>query len=56
LTSELNNFVYKDDIILVKASQNGNYFEEVVKFLMKEKGRASELLVRQGPEWMKKKQ
>jgi len=56
LTSELNNFVYKDDIILVKASQNGNYYEEVVKFLMKEKGRASELLVRQGPEWMKKKQ
>ncbi len=55
LIYELNNFVYQNDIILVKASQNGNYYEEVVKFLMKDKTRAEELLVRQSPEWMDKK-
>jgi len=55
LISELDNFVYQNDIILVKASQNGNYFEEVVKFLMKDKSKARRFLVRQSSEWMKKK-
>lgn len=56
LQKYLKNFVCKNDIILVKASQNGNYFEEVVKFLMKEKNKSDELLVRQSKEWMFKKQ
>ena len=55
LIFEMNNFIYKGDIILVKASQNGNYFEEVVKFLMKDKSKAEELLVRQSAFWMNKK-
>lgn len=55
LIKELKNIVREKDILLVKASQNKNFFEEVVKFLMQDKSHARQILVRQGREWLKKK-
>lgn len=51
----LDSIIKNGDLILVKASQNGNYFEEIVKALMKNPDQAPELLVRQSKAWMKKK-
>ncbi len=42
------------DIILIKGSQNQIRMERAVYALMAEPDRAAELLVRQGPEWVKK--
>ena len=55
LEKSLANIVKPNDLILIKASQNGNFFEEVTKRLMSEPEKASELLVRQSRFWMKKK-
>lgn len=52
---KIPSLVSKGDLILVKASQNGNFFEEVTKILMKDPGKAGELLVRQSNFWMRKK-
>lgn len=43
------------DLVLIKASQNGNFFEEITKVLMSNPEKASELLVRQSKAWLKKK-
>jgi len=46
----LKKFLQKEDLVLVKGSQ-GARMDKVVKGIMSESQRASELLVRQGPEW-----
>ena len=56
LISLLEKIIKENDLILVKASQNGNYFEEVVKNLMQSPEKADKLLVRQNKFWLKKKQ
>ncbi len=55
LVRSLDKLIRPRDLILIKASQNGNYFEEVSKALMKNPGEAPKLLVRQNRLWMKKK-
>lgn len=49
--SYLRDNVQRGDVILVKGSQNKVRLEILVKELMRDKERASELLVRQGKEW-----
>ncbi len=48
----LQDYMDREDIVLIKGSQ-GARMEKVVKEVMAEPLRASELLVRQGKEWMK---
>ena len=55
LAVDLEKIVKKDDLILVKASQNNNFLEEIVKKLMKNPKDAGKMLVRQGSEWRGKK-
>lgn len=55
LLAKLPYIINEKDLILVKASQNGNFFEEVVKTLMEKPGEAKDLLVRQSRFWLKKK-
>jgi len=55
LAKTLDKIIKPKDLILVKASQNGNFFEEICKQLMKKPEKASELLVRQSKFWLKKK-
>ena len=49
---KISDLIQPNDLILIKGSQ-GARMEKVVKALMKEPSRASELLVRQGDEWLK---
>ncbi|MFA5927377.1 MAG: UDP-N-acetylmuramoyl-tripeptide--D-alanyl-D-alanine ligase [Patescibacteria group bacterium] len=51
----LDGIIKDGDLVLIKASQNRNFFEEVVKLLMKNPNQAKEFLVRQGGEWNRKK-
>ena len=55
LIASLKELIKDGDLILVKASQNGNYFEEVVKSLMQFSEKADKLLVRQSKFWLRKK-
>lgn len=55
LILNLKDIIKPDDLVLVKASQNNNYLEEVVKALMKDPKSAKDKLVRQGKEWSGKK-
>lgn len=55
LIAALPEIINKNDLVLIKASQNGNFFEEVVKVLMKNPSDATKLLVRQGKFWKNKK-
>lgn len=55
LLQNIQKLVQPDDLVLVKASQNGNYLEEVTKILMKDKENVHKLLVRQSNNWLKKK-
>jgi UDP-N-acetylmuramyl pentapeptide synthase len=52
---EAEEIIGAKDLILVKASQNNNFFEEIVKKLMAEPQKAKDLLVRQGSGWKRKK-
>ncbi len=47
--------IQKGDLILVKGSQNKVFLEELIKQIMKHPETAHNVLVRQGPEWEKKK-
>lgn len=55
LEKNLDKIVKPGDLVLIKASQNRNFFEEVTKKLMSEPEKADQLLVRQGKAWAKKK-
>lgn len=55
LIENLDKVVRSGDIVLIKASQNGNFFEEVVKALMLDQDKAGQLLVRQSRFWLRKK-
>lgn len=55
LTKSLDKIIQPKDLILIKASQNGNFFEEVTKALMKNLDQAEKLLVRQSKWWTRKK-
>jgi UDP-N-acetylmuramoyl-tripeptide--D-alanyl-D-alanine ligase len=55
LITSLNKLLKPNDLILIKASQNCNFFEEVVKAIMKYPSEASKQLVRQSGFWLKKK-
>lgn len=48
----LQDFMKEGDVVLIKGSQNVLRMERIVKEIMAEPSRASELLVRQGKEWM----
>jgi UDP-N-acetylmuramoyl-tripeptide--D-alanyl-D-alanine ligase len=48
----LKSIIKNDDLILIKGSQ-GSRMEEIVKCIMKELGRAKDLLVRQSSTWIK---
>lgn len=55
LLVHLDSLIKPNDLILVKASQNKNFFEEVVKRLMAEPEKSNITLVRQNKFWSKKK-
>lgn len=55
LIKSLDTIIKPHDLILIKASQNGNFFEEVTKQLMQNPDLAPQLLVRQSKWWMKRK-
>ena len=56
MQGELKNLLKPHDVILIKASQNNNYFEEVTKLLMADRSKSASLLVRQNAFWLRKKQ
>ncbi len=55
LYKNLEEIIKKGDLVLIKASQNKNYFEEITKKLMLDTSQAGQLLVRQSNFWLKKK-
>ena len=55
LEEKIDGLIFEKDLILIKASQNNNFFEEITKKLMKNPAEASKLLVRQGSFWAKRK-
>jgi len=55
LENVLNSIISPRDVVLVKASQNGNFLEEIVKLLLKNKSDATKIIVRQSRFWLKKK-
>ncbi|MFA6963471.1 MAG: Mur ligase family protein [Patescibacteria group bacterium] len=55
LEADLANIVKSQDVVLIKASQNGNFFEEITKLLLFDKSKSAEILVRQSRFWLKKK-
>jgi len=48
--------VNEGDLVLIKASQDGNYFEEISKALLEDKSLSNKVLVRQDNYWLRKKQ
>ncbi len=56
LLVKIDSIIKNDDLILIKASQNNNYFEEIVKILMKNPKKAKNMLVRQSVAWLIKKE
>lgn len=55
LIKSVDSILQPGDLVLIKASQNKNYFEEVTKHLMEHPEKAGDLLVRQSKFWLKKK-
>jgi len=55
IIDNLSNLIKPNDLILIKASQDENYFEEITKALLEKPETASEVLVRQNKLWLKKK-
>ncbi len=51
----LSTILIENDLVLIKASQNNNYFEEMVKILLPSNKNLDQILVRQGREWRGKK-
>ena len=55
LEKNLDKIIEPNDLILIKASQNKNYFEEITKKIMLKPDMAPDLLVRQSSFWKFKK-
>jgi len=55
LESKIESLIEAKDLILIKASQNNNFFEEITKKLMNDPAEAEKLLVRQGSFWARRK-
>ena len=55
LDSHILEIIKPNDTVLIKASQNGNFLEETVKLLLKDRSESSLVLVRQSKFWLKKK-
>lgn len=55
LEAVVDTMLMRDDLVLIKASQNNNYFEELVKILLAKEIDYNKVLVRQGKEWLNKK-
>jgi len=55
LEKKLDKIIEPNDLILVKASQNANYFEEIVKLLLSNTVEHHKVLVRQEEHWKNKK-
>ena len=55
IISDLNQIIKPNDLVLIKASQNKNFFEEITKELLENKNEAKNILVRQDKFWQKKK-
>ena len=55
LENKIADLLQENDLVLFKASQNKNYFEEVVKIILDPSIDPKNVLVRQGKEWAKKK-
>lgn len=53
LEKKLDDVIKPGDLVLIKASQNKNFFEEITKKIMLEPEKASEILVRQSKRWSK---
>lgn len=55
IENNLDKIVDQGDLVLIKASQNNNYFEEIVKLLLNKNIDPQDVLVRQGRQWVGKK-
>lgn len=55
IISKLDQIIKPNDLVLIKASQNKNFLEEVTKELLGDKDEAKNVLVRQSKIWHKKK-
>lgn len=55
LLLDIDMILKENDLVLIKASQNNNFFEEITKHLMKNPKLSDALLVRQGKFWRNKK-
>lgn len=55
LEKNILGIINQKDLILIKASQNNNFFEELTKILMKDADNAKESLVRQNGNFLNKK-
>ncbi len=55
LEGDLDKIIQSGDLVLIKASQNRNFFEEITRKLMSEPEKADKLLVRQSRRWQKVK-
>jgi UDP-N-acetylmuramoyl-tripeptide--D-alanyl-D-alanine ligase len=55
IINQLDQIIKPDDLVLIKASQNKNFFEEVTKELLQNRDEAKDVLVRQDKFWHKKK-
>jgi len=53
LEKKLDKIIEPNDLVLVKASQNANYFEEIVKLLLPKEAEHHKMLVRQEKHWRK---
>lgn len=55
LLRDIDKIIKANDLVLIKASQNNNFFEEVTKALMAYPADADKVLVRQDKFWKKRK-
>jgi UDP-N-acetylmuramyl pentapeptide synthase len=55
LLQNLSTIIKRNDLVLIKGSQNKVFLEEVTKRLMKNPENADKILVRQGSFWLRKK-
>jgi len=55
LIQNIDSILKRGDLVLIKASQNKNFFEEITKYLLADQKEAKNVLVRQDKFWDRKK-